>query len=554
MLFATIKSKVTAASFAALFGAASLASAGIWVARDMSASLERIEGANALLANHQHADMMHDALRADVLAALSANNPALGVRLADVSAQVESHAQAFEAAIAENRRLAATPAERQAVTGLEAPLRAYIASARSIVAKATSDPAAAEAALPRFQQSFTALETAMGRATDVLDADTAELSDFAHRRSATAQVVLGLLLVLGLTFSVLLIVLARRLVVAPIMALNEDMIALAAGRLDTRIRGAERVDEVGDIGRAVRAFQDLVTRRVREESEAGAGERRRALLDLADQFESRVGELVAAVADRAGDLESTAGAMASVAESTSEQSTAVAAAAEEATTNVSVVAAAAGQMGQAVSEVAHQISRSSEVAAQAVHQARSTQVTIDRLSGAAERIGEVVRLISDIAAQTNLLALNATIESARAGEAGRGFAVVAAEVKTLATQTAQATDDISRQIHEVQSITREAVTTIADIQRTIEEINASSAAISAAMEQQTATTREIARSTADAALGAEEVTRTIVVVEGDAHRAGEASRQVVEASRALGRQSTALRHEVDAFLKTVRAG
>jgi methyl-accepting chemotaxis protein len=182
-----------------------------------------------------------------------------------------------------------------------------------------------------------------------------------------------------------------------------------------------------------------------------------------------------------------------------------------------------------------------------------TGETMEELSRSAEKIGDVVSLISDIAAQTNLLALNATIESARAGEAGKGFAVVASEVKNLATQTAKATDEIGSQIEEMQTISRASVTAIAEIQKIIDEMNAISVTINAAVEEQSAATHEIARSTNEAANGAHDVARNISQVLEAAQHTGAASSQVVGAAQQLGEQAEVLRGEVSNFLKTVRA-
>jgi uncharacterized protein YoxC len=282
-------------------------------------------------------------------------------------------------------------------------------------------------------------------------------------------------------------------------------------------------------------------------------ERRKLLDGLADGFDHRVQSVVAQVGEAAARMESTARAMAETAEKTSTRSTTVAAAAEQATANVSVVAASAEEMGASVAEIAQQVSHSTAIAAQAVQRAQATNETIERMARSAEKIGEVVSLISDIAAQTNLLALNATIESARAGEAGRGFAVVASEVKSLATQTAKATEDIAAQIQEVQGITKASVAAISEIQKIIDEMNSVSVAINAAVEQQSATTREIARNTNEAASGAQDVSRNIVDVMEGAGQTGAASGQVVAASQELGRQADTLRSVITDFLATVRA-
>ncbi|MEQ1782891.1 MAG: globin-coupled sensor protein [Hyphomonadaceae bacterium] len=287
--------------------------------------------------------------------------------------------------------------------------------------------------------------------------------------------------------------------------------------------------------------------------EEGELAKQKAVREIATKFESSIGGIVTSVASAATELEHTAKSMSSIAEATTSKAIVVSAAAEQATTSVATVSNSTDELNRAVEEISRQVSQASRITASAVVKARSTNETMSQLSAAAEKIGEVVSLISDIAGQTNLLALNATIESARAGEAGRGFAVVAAEVKALAGQTAKATSDISSQIAAMQSISRQSVAAITEIQSTINEIDSVSSAISAAVEEQSATTREISRSTGEAATGTRDVTRNIVDVQRDATETGEAASQVVDASSELGRQAEHLRKQVDGFLASLRA-
>ena len=210
-------------------------------------------------------------------------------------------------------------------------------------------------------------------------------------------------------------------------------------------------------------------------------------------------------------------------------------------------------MSASISAISDQVGQSSKIASQALERAATTNETVKTLASSADKIGEVVGIINDIASQTNLLALNATIESARAGEAGKGFAVVASEVKTLAQQTARATEDISAQIEDIQMVTADAVEAIEAISRTIEELSESTSAISEAISQQNAATGEISRSAQQAADGTSEVTNNISQVSQAAEETGAASSQVLAAARELASHAESLRYEVDTFIRDVRA-
>jgi methyl-accepting chemotaxis protein len=263
---------------------------------------------------------------------------------------------------------------------------------------------------------------------------------------------------------------------------------------------------------------------------------------------TRVNEVVAIVASASTEMQSSAQTMSSGAEETARQTQAVSAASEEATTNVQTVAAAAEEMSNSIAEISRQVAQSTEIATRAVAEAEKTNTTVEGLSEAAQKVGEVVKLISDIAEKTNLLALNATIEAARAGEAGKGFAVVANEVKSLAEQTAKATDEISTQIGSIQTETTGAVEAIGHIGTTIEEINQIATAISSAVEEQSAATQEIARNCQEAAKGTQEVSANIMGVNEAADETGKSAQQVLEAAGELAQQGDALKAEIDRFM------
>jgi methyl-accepting chemotaxis protein len=232
---------------------------------------------------------------------------------------------------------------------------------------------------------------------------------------------------------------------------------------------------------------------------------------------------------------------------------AVASAAEETSVNVQTVSAGTEQLSSSIAEISRQVVTSAEIARKAVDEAGATDATVQSLADSASRISVVVDLIQTIASQTNLLALNATIEAARAGEAGRGFAVVASEVKSLASQTAKATEEIRTQIASMQQVTTSAVGAIRGIGQTIGEINDVTTAIAAAVEEQGAATREIARNIQHAAGGTSEVSSNIVGVSTASAEAGAAATEVLNASDALRREAEVLRSEIDGFLTDIRA-
>lgn len=370
---------------------------------------------------------------------------------------------------------------------------------------------------------------------------------------------IGLLISAFFGAAVLIFILQRR-ILTPLNVIRDRMTQLAHGDLSVEVPYLKRGDEIGALAGAMGVFRDNLreTERLRAEQierEQRAGEERRAaILDLADRFDHTVGGIVEILASAAEELQAAARSLAGIAEDTSNRSSAAAAASEQASANVASVASATEEMSSSVAEIARQVSKSSEMAARAVEEAQHTSATVKGLAVAAEKIGGIVELIDSIAAQTNLLALNATIEAARAGDAGKGFAVVAAEVKQLADQTARATAEIGGQIGGIQASTGSATDAIGDIGHTIEDINVIAATIAAAVEEQTAATGEIARNIQEASAGASEVSGAMASVTAAAGEASTASAQVLSAASELSRQAELLRHEVDGFLKSVRAG
>ncbi|MHA7774980.1 methyl-accepting chemotaxis protein [Roseibium sp. M-1] len=396
----------------------------------------------------------------------------------------------------------------------------------------------------------------LGEVRGVLEVDTDIGKDLAEASSVTTNIIIGMAVV-GIGILCMVLVGAKRMS-GPISDITRSMGRIAEGNLDANIPGSERRDEIGKMASALAVFRnglqqarDLETEKDKKHAEKE--EERRRLETSIELFAEKVGGIVEAVARAARQQDETARSMAAISDKTSQQAIYVSTASDDAMNNVQTVAAATEEMSKTIEEITQQVANASEASKKAVIEVGSSNTQMNKLAETANKIGEVIGLISGIAEQTNLLALNATIESARAGEAGRGFAVVASEVKELAGQTTRAAEEIVQQIEDIQNATRQASISLENVSMVIGTVDEISSAIAGVMAEQGDATREIAGSVHLASDGTRKVNENILSVTAASQEVGSASNSLLSSASELSQQAAQLQAEVKAFIEQVRA-
>ncbi|MDD5586743.1 MAG: HAMP domain-containing methyl-accepting chemotaxis protein [Alphaproteobacteria bacterium] len=443
------------------------------------------------------------------------------------------------------------------INTLKENLKAYESSANQMAEFLATDVTVASMFMNDCQSKYEPISEIFNNTAGVAKSKSDSIQqELVKTLNSSLKIVLGvvaLTIIIGFGLGSLV----GRAIAKPVKAMTAIMRKLADGDTNVTVAYKDRRDEVGAMAGAIQVFRENMlknaTLEAEQTKERQARERRAVTVDkLIGDFQQTSVSALQSVASAASQLQANSKNMSANAEQTSEQSLAVASAAEEASSNVQTVASAAEELHSSITEIGRQVTESARIAAMAAHETEKTNATVEGLAAAAQKIGAVVELINNIAGQTNLLALNATIEAARAGDAGKGFAVVAQEVKTLADQTAKATDEISSQVTEMQNVTTNTVAAIKGIGSTITRLNEISTSIASAVEEQTAATDEIARSVEQAASGTRSVSMNIGGVTEKATQTGQMSNQVLDAGNALANQSSVLRKEIESFIDKVR--
>ncbi|WP_207477736.1 methyl-accepting chemotaxis protein [Arenibaculum pallidiluteum] len=553
-----------------LVGALSLATAavsgvGVFGIRSLSeaaTSIERAGGQSLAASRINQSVVALNRAEFRIAADPSAENMAEALRT------IEQQRKALASGV-EELRAARDETTRRLLQEAEAKYATYSRALETMIetARRNQDKIALDAAQKEIRDAALASRAAASEVTagfravaDYTDRKAEQITNAASDSAARIELIMfgvaGLGVVGGLAIGYAM---ARFGVAAPLVRSVAGLRRLAEGQTEIDIYGLGRRDEIGDIAGTMQVFRDNIVRNremeraAREAEQRAAEERRRAMLTLADRFDSQVGGVVDTLGNAATGLQATAQQLAAAVEETSRQSTAVAVSATQASANVQTVASAAEELSAAIREVSGQVAETANRSRSTTEHARTAQARLDGLAAAVGQVAEIVNAISDVASQTNLLALNATIEAARAGEAGKGFAVVASEVKSLANQTRAMTDRIREQMAAVQGASEATVAAMRGIIGQVEEIDHAAAGMASAVEQQSAATVEISRNAQQAATGTEEVTGSISGVRTAAEQTGQASVSVRDSASDLAGQAAELRAAVRSFLAEVRA-
>jgi methyl-accepting chemotaxis protein len=370
-------------------------------------------------------------------------------------------------------------------------------------------------------------------------------------------IIAGVLLVLALAAAGWTALILMRRFAGPLRGLTDAVAKLGSGRYDVPVPSTGHADELGRLAEALEKLRQGALRNTELEDaarrEAAEKQRRQSAIEQRiSAFNVTLDGLIGDNMALAEKMQATSRDLSASADAASQRCAAVASASDQASGNVQTVATAAEELSASITEISRQVTTSAQIAGEATDQAGKTNARVQELASAAQKIGDVVKLINDIAGQTNLLALNATIEAARAGEAGKGFAVVASEVKNLATQTAKATEDIAAQVSGMQDATGETVSAIQAISGTIGKIHEIATTIASAVEEQGAATQEIARNVQQAAAGTKNVSSNIASVNQATEGTARASADVQAVVGELRQRAETLRSSVTTFFEELK--
>jgi methyl-accepting chemotaxis protein len=536
----TIKSRLAILSLVGILSVVAMGLAGYLGSRNIGAGNEAVKVTAQALQNHMDSDMMHDAIRADVISSLVAETDE---DKTTVTADLEEHVGRFNENVAANSALPLKPEVKDAIEGVTGELNVYVTSAQDHVKIAFSDKAAAKARYGEFKDAFESLEVKMEEVSGEIEKSIEAAKDLQSGAIANFRRNLLIVLIIASIILAALSIWIARGITTPINSLVSVVTDISEGAGDLTVRiPIERSDEIGQLAARFNKFVEKVQGIVRDisvntgtlstASSSMAQTSQELMNDSQNVFQNsksasgatskasqsireiasgigNVSEGIGDVASGCGEVSRNLESVSAAVEEMSVNMTTIATAVDGMSTSVNTVASAVEEMSASLREVSDNTTKAAELSSAVSQEAGDTAQTVNTLGDASKNIGRVVDLIRGIAAQTNLLALNATIEAASAGEAGKGFAVVANEVKELARQTSKATEDISTEIQAIQRSTGQSVDAIRHISESVKELNGAFTMIASAIREQTLAVGEITSNVGGAAKGVEEVARNV---------------------------------------------
>jgi methyl-accepting chemotaxis protein len=559
MKFETIGSKVFMAGIISFAVAASAAGAGLWVSYAYKKNVAEMANTDGILRNAMRGDMVHDAMYGDAMSAVLASDPLTAIKTpSEVIADTKDHADTFAKSIADARAAATDPKVIEALDAVKVPLDKYLAAGRAIAGLSATDPAATKAAVPAFIKQFEELEGVLETTGEIIEKSADDAAVAGEVEAATAEKIMWAIFAFAAGLSVILVLIARRTIGAPVADLANAMEGLAEGDLKVEAPHADKGGEIGKLAKAMSLFRENALIRVGlEEREAMSMTERetraKTIEATTNDFSQLLSDSLQRLTGTSQELQSSALQLGAMADQTQNRTSEAARASMDASDSVSSIAAATTELTQSVEQISHRMQQSAKLAGEAVSLGRETDVSVKDLAAAVAEIGQVVSLIDDVASQTNLLALNATIEAARAGEAGKGFAVVASEVKSLAEQTGNATQDIASRITRIREASDHVVGAVRRVTEMVEEMQGLARDAAESVHEQTAATGQIAESAVVASRGTSVASASVEDLRQSASEAAGASRQLTQAADDVATQTLHLRDRADSFFKSLKA-